>query len=140
MEKNTKPRRGKGQAIDWNNIIEYASLNWDEFPQYQALGREDKKLFLKYITDAQRQTGRKKIKGRRIQKYLTTFGTVKKATGKGVSPAVRTLESLREAVIAIENSKYAVDTKQDTIKLLGSLFNFVKTGESQLKVCRQEGH
>lgn len=112
--------------------------NWGKEADRLIQNPEDRKLFVGYASDAKRQTGSKRIGDLRIRKYLASFTTIRRATKKGVCECIRNFEGLRKAVKAIEDSKYLPYTKQDNIKLLGSLYNFSKKGERSLKYADRD--
>ncbi|MDD5337190.1 MAG: site-specific integrase [Candidatus ainarchaeum sp.] len=118
--------------------MDNSEIDWVKEANRTSWCNEDKEVFLKYVKDAQIQTGGKSIGDTRITKYHICFGTIQRATGTTISQSIESLETLREAILAIEHSRYMPATKKDTIKLLGSVYNFIKSNERSLVYADKE--
>lgn len=113
-------------------------VDWEAKAKQIIADEKDRILFLHYYKDATKQTGRRRIGDKRVSKYLVLFGTIRRATNQPVRVAMKNMETLREAIKRVENSDYSASTKQDSIKQMGSLYNFVHEGDRSLKYASKE--
>lgn len=111
-------------------------ISWLRRLENQDIAEEDKKLFRKFAEDATLHN----IGERRIDKYRTDLTIAKTMTGMGFAEMVKNQKALEEAISRINTSKqqYAVETKRDAKRTLGSLYCFVNLNSRSLQVAPLE--